>query len=72
MSDEHEQFGRRLEAALSERNVTRRQAAEAIGCTGATMGRWIRGEAPYSVLFLIGLHREYGIDLNELICGEEK
>ena len=72
MADEYEQFGKRLEDALIEHNITRRQAAESIGCTGATIGRWIRGEAPYSILLLAKLHRQYGIDLNELVCGEDK
>lgn len=72
MSDAREQFGRRLEDTLIERNVTRRQVAENINCTGATIGRWIRGEAPYSISLLAGLHRKYGIDLNNLICGEDK
>lgn len=72
MSDKREQFGERLGDALAVKGVARRQAAERIGCTGATIGRWVRGEVPYSILFLAGLHREYDIDLNELICGEDK
>lgn len=72
MSNEQEQFGRRLEDFLMEQNITRRQVAEDVGCTGATIGRWIRGEAPYSIMFLAGLHRKYRVDLNKLICGENE
>lgn len=70
ITNEREQFGKRLEKLLTAQDITRRQAAEAIGCTGATMGRWLRGEAPYSITFLAGLRRKYKIDLNKLICGE--
>lgn len=72
MSDEREQFGKRLEDILIEQGVTRRRVAENAGCTGATIGRWIRGEVPYCILILAELHRKHGIDLNELICGEEE
>lgn len=72
MSDEREEFGERLENILIDKGVTRRQAAEDVGCTGATIGRWTRGEAPYCIVILAGLHREHKIDLNELICGEKE
>lgn len=71
MEDSRAQFGKRLEALLAERNLTHREVAENIGCTGATMGSWIRGYAPFSIMFLAELHRKYGIDLNELICGSK-
>ncbi len=70
MDNEREQFGKRLEKILIAQGVTRRQLAEDIGCTGATVGAWIRGEVPYSIIFLAELHRKYKIDLNKLICGE--
>jgi len=69
--NEREQFGKRLEALLIERNLTHRKVAEDIGCTGVTIGCWIRGSVPYSIMFLAELHRKYGVDLNELICGSE-
>lgn len=73
MIDAREQFGKRLEKILDEQNMTSRRAAEDIGCTGATIGRWKRGEVPYSVVVILaGLHRKYGIDLNELICGDSE
>jgi len=71
MNNEREQFGKRLEAILVERNLSNREVAEAIGCTGATIGSWVRGEAPYSIMFLAELHRKYSVDLNELICGSK-
>ena len=71
MSDERDQFGKRLGNFLIEQNITRRQAAESVNCTGATIGRWMRGEVPYCVLILAELRRKYQIDLNELICGDE-
>ncbi len=71
MSNEREQFASRLEDILITKNITRRQAAELVGCTGATIGRWTRSEVPYCIVILAGLHRELGIDLNKLICGEE-
>lgn len=71
MRNEREQFAKRLEDILFTKNVTRRQAAELAGCTGATIGRWTRGEGPYCIVILARLHRELGIDLNELICGEK-
>lgn len=71
MTDEREQFGERLEDILAARDVTRRQVAEDVHCTGATIGRWIRGEAPHCVSILAELHRKYGIDLNRLVSGEE-
>lgn len=70
MIDEREQFGKRLEDILITKDVTRRQVAEDARCTGATIGRWVRGEAPYCILILAELHRKHGVDLNELICGE--
>jgi len=69
---ELEQFGQRLEEQLSTKQTTRRAAAELVHCTGATIGRWVRGEGPFSILVLAELHRKFGIDLNELICGEER
>jgi len=73
MYDEREQFGQRLEEILNTKGISRRQTAREIGCTGATIGRWIRGEVPYSVIpILAELHRKYGIDLNELVCGKDK
>lgn len=74
MAEEYEQleqFGKRLEDILVIQNVTRRQVAEDIHCTGASVGRWIRGEGPHSIMVLAELHRKYGIDLNSLICGNE-
>lgn len=68
--DEYEQFGKRLEKLLGSRHLTRRAVAEKTHCTGATIGRWVRGEVPYSILILAELHRKYDIDLNTLICGE--
>lgn len=70
--DKREQFAERLEVFLKSKHVTRRQAGEAAACTGATIGRWIRGEVPYSILVLAELRRTYGADLNELICGDEE
>ena len=67
-----EQFGKRLEKLLASQDLTRRAVAEGTHCTGATIGRWIRGEVPYSILVLAELHRVYGIDLNTLICEPEK
>lgn len=72
MVDEREQFGKRLEEFLIEQRVTNRQVAEDIACTGATIGRWKRGEIPYSILLLAGLRKKYGVDLNKLISGEDK
>lgn len=73
MADEREQFGERLEEILDKQGVTSRQAAESVHCTGATIGRWKRGEVPYCIWqILAGLHREYDIDLNVLVCGEDK
>lgn len=72
MVDDCEQFSNRLEEFLNKRELANRQVAESIGCTGATIGRWKRGEVPYSVALLAGLRREYGVDLNMLICGEDK
>jgi len=71
MSDAREQFGKRLEDFIIKQNVTRRQVAEDTGCTGATIGCWIRGEVPFSILVLAELRRKYRVDLNKLICGEE-
>ena len=71
MNDAREQFGKRLGDFLIEQNITRRQAAESANCTGATIGRWLRGEVPFCILILAELHRKYKIDLNELICGDE-
>lgn len=68
--DEREQFGERLKKVLEDRQLTRRAVAEDTYCTGATIGRWLRGEVPYSILILAKLHREYDIDLNSLITGE--
>lgn len=70
-SDAREQFGKRLEAALGV-NITHREVAELTGSTGATIGKWIHGEAPYCVLVLAELHRKLNIDLNKLICGKEQ
>lgn len=72
MSDEREQFGKRLEDFLDTQDITRRRVAESAGCTGATIGRWIRGEVPFSILILAELRRRYQIDLNKLICGEDE
>jgi len=72
MADEREQFGKRLEALLIKQSLTHRKAAEDMGCTGATVGSWIRGNVPFSIIFLAELHRKYGIDLNELICGSDQ
>ncbi|KKN52379.1 hypothetical protein LCGC14_0612960 [marine sediment metagenome] len=69
MNDEREKFAIRLEFILNQQQVTRRQIAEDTGCTGATIGRWLRGEVPYCINILAELHRQYGVDLNELICG---
>lgn len=70
--DALEQFGKRLEKILTDAEVTQRFAAEQLNCTGATMGRWLRGEAPYCILVLAALRQKYNVDLNELICGKEK
>lgn len=67
-----EQFGKRLEDILVTQGVTRRQLAADTCCTGASIGRWIRGEAPHSITVLIELHRKYNIDLNLLLCGRDK
>lgn len=72
MSDAREQFGQRLEEFLTERELTNREVAEKVHCTGATIGCWKRGEVPYCILILAGLHEHYGVDLNKLICGENK
>lgn len=72
MSDEREQFGQRLEEILTGRGLTSREVAVNVHCTGATIGRWKRGEVPYCILILAGLHKTYGIDLNTLVCGEDK
>ena len=72
MSDAREQFGQRLEELLTKRDLTSRKVAEQVRCTGATIGRWKRGEVPYSILILAGLHKHYGVDLNKLICGESE
>jgi len=69
LTSEREQFGKRLEDSLIKQGMTHRKAAELVNCTGATMGRWTRGEGPYCIMVLAGLRRELGIDLNELICG---
>ncbi len=70
MTDPREQFGKRLEKVLIEHDLTRRAVADSAHCTGATIGRWTRGEVPYCILILAELHKKYGIDLNTLICGE--
>ena len=70
--DPREQFGKRLEKVLTEHDLTRRAVAVGAKCTGATIGRWLRGEVPYSILILAELHKQYGIDLNTLICGETR
>jgi len=66
------QFGIRLAALLNENKITRRTTAELTHCTGATIGRWVRGEAPHCINILAELHQLYGVDLNTLICGEKK
>ncbi len=71
-TDEREQFGKRLEYLIEEQGLTRRAVAVGAHCTGATIGRWIRGEVPYSILILAELHNVYGIDLNTLICGKKE
>jgi len=70
--NELEQFGQRLAQQLNTKETTRRAAAELTHCTGATMGRWMRGEAPYCILVLAELHKKLNIDLNKLICGDDK
>lgn len=69
--DERIQFGKRLEHLLNTIGITRRFAAEQIHCTGATIGRWLRGEAPHCITVLAALRQKYSVDLNALICGEE-
>lgn len=72
MENELVEFGKRLEDFLHKEGLTRRQVAEAIGCTGATLGRWMRGEGPYAFLWLAKLRQKYGVDLNKFVCGKSK
>jgi len=69
MATTQAEFGRNLALFLLERKLTRRQVAEEIHCTGATVGRWVRGEGPYVLACLALLRKKYGADLNKLICG---
>lgn len=72
MADTREQFSQRLEDFFTNRGLTNREVAESVQCTGATIGRWRRGEVPYCILILAGLRKHHGVDLNKLICGEDK
>lgn len=67
--NELEAIGKRLSSLLIHNNISRRMIADSAHCTSATIGRWTRGEAPYSFLILADLHNEFNIDLNQLICG---
>jgi transcriptional regulator with XRE-family HTH domain len=69
MQTEKVQFSNRLRQLFLHHNVTQRTVAERTNCTGATMGRWLRGDVPFSISVLAALHREFNVDLNELICG---
>jgi len=65
-------FGERLQAFLITQEPSRRVIADSIDFTGCRMGQWTRGDVPYSIVVLFKLRRKYGLDLNKLICGDEK
>lgn len=52
------------------RGMSRSQAAEAIGVTTETIGRWERGESEPTRPYLISMARAYGVSIDQLV-GEK-
>lgn len=61
-------FGKRLEELLPH---SKQQVAEELGCSGVTVRFWVKGKIPFAIHLLRRMRKKYGIDLNELIAGEE-
>jgi len=68
-TDYGKEFGKRLAKALGERSKS--QIATELGCSDVSVRLWIKGKIPFAICMLKGLHDTYGIDLNNLIAGDE-
>lgn len=68
-TDYSKEFGERLNKALGAH--TKQQVAAELGCSDVSVRLWIKGKIPFAICILKGLRDVYGIDLNELITGDE-
>lgn len=69
------EFGNRLKAVLSTETLhekSLRELAEVLGTSSVTLRKWLSGNIPYALLILSRLHKNYDIDLNYLLIGEER
>lgn len=53
-----------------EKGLTQEQLGEKLGVTNKTVSRWENGNYLPNVEMLQLLGREFGVDINELLCGE--
>jgi len=62
-------FGARLEKMLP---LPKQVIAERLGCSDVTIRFWMKGKIPFAICLLKEMREQYGIDLNELITGEQE
>lgn len=71
-SKANREFGERLQKVFAKSEHSLQKAAVHVHSTNATMGNWAHGDIPYALTVLCNLHKQYNVDLNWLITGEEQ
>ncbi len=62
--------GRFLAELRRTRGLSQKELGEEIGATDKTVSRWERGANLPDIETLLALSRFYGVNINELLCGE--
>lgn len=63
------EFGKRLAEIVGDR--PKLQIANDLNCSDVTVRYWLKGKIPFAIYMLKSLRDVYGVDLNELITGDE-
>lgn len=63
------EFGKRLAEIVGDR--PKLQIANDLDCSDVTVRSWLKGKIPFAIYMLKNLRDIYGVDLNELITGDE-
>lgn len=67
--DFNKEFSERLAVIIGDR--PKLQVANDLGCSDVTVRVWLKGKIPFAIHMLKRLHDVYGVDLNDLIIGDE-
>ena len=64
-------MGKFIAALRKEKGLTQEKLGEKLGVTNKTVSRWENGNYMPDVEMLLLLSEEFGVSINELICGEQ-